>query len=178
MQKVLIYDQTIIKNEVFELKDSDVNTDILGLILGSGEDVFDLKVDTLHLVPRTTCQTDFRIILKDKATCTLKGLIKIAKEAHQTDAFLTIKSFLLSEEAEVVTEPSLEIEANDVKASHSASSGPPDPEQIFYLKSRGLTDEQAEGLIVEGFMGELTNKIENDNLRKRVQNRLEVFLKT
>jgi len=176
MQKVLIYNQTIKQHKVFEFSNPGENTEILGIVLGSGREHFDLKIDAVHTAPLTTCRTDFRIILQDKSSCTLKGVIRIAKNTHQVDAFLNIKSLLLSETASVVTEPSLEIEANDVKASHSASVGQVDSQQVLYLNSRGLTRRQAETLILEGFLTEIVEKIKDARMKKDIEEKIRIFL--
>lgn len=175
MQKVFFFDGSVSKNEVIELNKPDSNSEILGIIVGDNSDTFDLQLQTLHLAPRTTARTDIRVVLKDQAVCNLKGLIKIVPEAHQTDAFLTIKGLLLSDEAKLETIPSLEIEANDVKASHSASSGPPDPEQVFYLTSRGLSQNQAVQLLVEGFLGEVVERVKDDKMRRKIERSIKYF---
>jgi len=175
MQKALFLDKSATIAEQIKFSKTDSEDEILGIILGDNSDVFDLQIQTLHTVARTLARTDIRVVLKDQAVCNLRGLIKITPEAHQTDAFLTIKGLLLSDEAKLEAIPSLEIEANDVKASHSASSGPPDPEQIFYLTSRGLSREQALQLITEGFLGEVVERIKDDRIRAKIERRIKEF---
>jgi Fe-S cluster assembly protein SufD len=82
----------------------------------------------------------------------LSGLIRIAREAQDTDDFLELRVLTLDEAARATAEPKLEIEANQVKASHAASVGPVDPEQILYLESRGLTSERAVALLVDSWL--------------------------
>lgn len=87
------------------------------------------------------------------AKLTIKGVIKIAKEAQETEAFLEMRVLLVDSTAYAKADPELEIEANNVKASHAASIGQIDPEQVMYLMSRGLSMEDAKSTIINGFLG-------------------------
>ncbi|HBO11112.1 TPA: hypothetical protein DD448_04175 [Candidatus Collierbacteria bacterium] len=83
----------------------------------------------------------------------IRGVIKIAKKAQETENFLEMRGLMLSSTSQVMAEPELEIEANNVKASHAASVGPVDSEQIGYLRSRGLSEAEAIDKIVLGWLG-------------------------
>lgn len=172
MQKIFFLDEPGEVSEVLELKNSNSKSEVLGIIFGKGTDVIKVNLITSHLQACTSCITDFRVVLYDQAKCVIKGLIKIAPNANQTNAFLSIKSVLLSDKCQIVTEPSLEIEANDVKASHSASSGPIDSEQIFYLQSRGLDEKLSQQMLVEGFVQEVIDKIEDDKIRQDISRKI------
>lgn len=178
MQKIFFYDQTVDSKEQVVMDKPDSSCDVLGFILGDGSSEIKLNLETLYLAPRTTAKTDFRILLKDQASCKITGMIKIGKKANKTDAYLTIKSLLLSDQAKIITEPALEIEANDVKASHSASSGPPSEEQIFYLSSRGLTREQAINLLATGFLNEVVERIIDTKTRDEVEKKVARFFQS
>jgi Fe-S cluster assembly protein SufD len=112
---------------------------------------------TLHVVGHhTTEQTRGRVtihgVVGAGATLTVTGMIKIEKQAQHTDDFLEIRILLLDKTAHATAEPKLEIEADDVKASHAASVGKIDEEQVLYLMSRGLDKARAEEEIVRGFL--------------------------
>lgn len=142
--------------------------DIIGLFLGSGDDVLHLKLDTTHAAPNTRGRTEFKAVLAGRARLDFNGMIKIMKDAQGSNDFLQQDSLLLSQDAKANSVPGLEIEANEVKASHGATAKPVDPEQKFYLMSRGLSEEQAEAMIVSGFIVPILNKIMNLGLRTSV----------
>ncbi|MBI3559193.1 SufD family Fe-S cluster assembly protein [Candidatus Gottesmanbacteria bacterium] len=174
-QKILFFKEGLTKEEV-SLEENG-NLDILGIVLGQKDDRFDIDLTTNYLKPNSAGKTEIRIVLKDHAVCNFKGLLKIGKQAHQTKAFLSIKTLLLSDGAKIETIPSLEIEANDVAAGHAATVGRPEEEQIFYLTSRGLTKIQAKNLLTEGFLGEIVNKIADDKIRTSLWTALQRSLK-
>ncbi|MBI2984895.1 MAG: SufD family Fe-S cluster assembly protein [Candidatus Kerfeldbacteria bacterium] len=143
--------------------------EIIGLFLGHGDDVLNLKLDTTHAAPRTRGRTEFRAVLADRAQLEFNGMIKILKGAQGSNDFLQQDSLLLSSDAKANAVPGLEIEANEVKASHGATAKPVDPEQKFYLMSRGLSEEQAERMIVQGFLSMLIKKIDDRGWRDKIQ---------
>ena len=79
------------------------------------------------------------------------GMIRVSPEAQYTDAYQTNRNLLLDPSAEANSLPGLEILANDVKCSHGATSGQIDDEQLFYMRSRGITEQLARQLLVFGF---------------------------
>lgn len=123
-----------------------------GMVIGAGEQQPTMNIDIHHEAPGTTANVVFRGVLTDTAKQDWKGMIKIAKGAQGTNSWLEDRTLLLSPKARAHAIPSLEIEANDVHASHAATVGKLDPTSVFYLMSRGLDRSQAEELIVEGFL--------------------------
>lgn len=97
-------------------------------------------------------ETEIRAVVEDGGNLKLKGKILIQKDAFGANAFLRFKVLLLGKNARVEVDPELEILTNDVKASHAASVGQVDPEQLFYLMSRGCGRQKAIELIVEAFL--------------------------
>ena len=116
----------------------------------AGDYVLNVLAD--HQVGNTFGRMRIRGIAKNGARVTITGKIKIDKSAQGVDDFLDIRVLILDEKSQATVEPQLEIEANNVKASHAATVGQIDEEQLFYLESRGLDKKRAEGLIVEGFL--------------------------
>ncbi len=142
--------------------------DVIGLFLGTGDDVLNLKLDTTHAAPNTRGRTEFKAVLAGKSSLEFYGMIKILKDAQGSIDFLQQDSLLLSEDAKANAVPGLEIEANEVKASHGATAKPVDPEQKFYLMSRGLSEKQSEAMIVSGFLETLLKKIPDETVRGNV----------
>ena len=101
------------------------------------------------------------------------GMIKILKDAQNSNDFLQQDSLMLSQDAKANAIPGLEIEANEVKASHGATAKPVDPEQKFYLMSRGLSEEQAEAMVVTGFLARTIEKIPDEKLRRVILQAVE-----
>ncbi|MEK7637426.1 MAG: SufD family Fe-S cluster assembly protein [Patescibacteria group bacterium] len=134
--------------------------DIIGLFLGRGDDVLNLKLDTTHAAPNTRGRTEFKAVLAGKSSLEFNGMIKILKNAQNSNDFLQQDSLLLSADAKAKAIPGLEIEANEVKASHGATAKPVDPAQKFYLMSRGLSEAQAEAMIVQGFVTAILSKLD------------------
>lgn len=142
--------------------------DIIGLFLGHGADTLNLKIDTTHAAPNTRGRTEFKAVLAGQSSLEFDGMIKILKAAQGSNDFLQQDSLLLSDEAKANAVPGLEIEANDVKASHGATAKPVDPEQKFYLMSRGLSVEQAEAMVVRGFINTILGKIADRQWQQKI----------
>lgn len=111
-----------------------------------------LRVVADHLVRGTTGRIVVRAVVGVGARVELDGMIKIRREAQETDDFLELRVLMLGEDGWVRAEPRLEIEADNVKASHAASVGQVEKEQILYLMSRGLNENQAVDEIIKGFL--------------------------
>jgi len=141
-----------LRQREFVLIEPGAEVEVIGLFLGQADDHLDIKIKTVHAAPNTKGRINFRSVLSGRAQFDFHGLIRINPGAQNSDDFLEQRSILLSPEAKATTIPALEIEANDVKASHAATAGPVDPEQKFYLMARGLTESQAEGIIMAGFI--------------------------
>lgn len=113
---------------------------------------YELRVVAEHTAPDTEGRVTMRAVAGKGSLVKLFGMIKIGKRAQRTNDFLELRILTLDKSARGVVVPELEIEANNVKASHAASVGQVDGEQLQYLMSRGLKKAEAEDLIVEGFL--------------------------
>lgn len=125
----------------------------LGIVDARAEGEYELTVVASHTVPGTKGRVTVRAVCGEKSSVKLKGIIRIAKEAQETDDFLELRVLTLGPRSRAVVEPELEIKANNVKASHGASVGGIDPQQLLYLESRGLSEKEAEEQIVLGWLG-------------------------
>ncbi|MDH3610606.1 MAG: Fe-S cluster assembly protein SufD [Nitrosopumilus sp.] len=129
------------------------------VIFGNKEQSFDIQTDVNHEAPSTEARVVEKSILRNKSKSLFKGMIRIKENAAKSNSFLSGRSILLDKDAKSDAIPGLEIFTNDVKATHSASVAQIDEEQIFYLKTRCLSHEEAERTIVEGFLEPLSRKM-------------------
>jgi Fe-S cluster assembly protein SufD len=112
-------------------------------------------------------------VLTGRSTAVWKGNIIVDPGAQKTDAFQESRNLLLSKRAHADAIPGLEIQANDVRCTHAAAVAQVDPEQLFYLRSRGLREEVAKRLVIEGFLSALVERFEQGPVRERLGAALE-----
>ena len=135
-----------------------------------------------HAAENCVSNLAFRGILNDRASSVWRGMIKVDPGAQQTDGFQECRNLLLTKRAHADAIPGLEILANDVRCTHAAAVAQIDPDQLFYLRSRGLGDAAARRLVIEGFLAELVERFgdEDSPLRDAVADaltaRLELIL--
>ena len=129
------------------------------VIFGNNEQSFDIQTNVNHESPSTDGRVVEKSILRNKSKSLFKGMIRIKEKATKSNSFLSGRSILLDKDAKSDSIPGLEIFTNDVKATHSASVAQIDEEQIFYLRTRCLTKEEAERTIIEGFLEPLSRKM-------------------
>ena len=129
------------------------------VVFGNNEQSFDIQTNVNHESPATEGRVVEKSILRNKSKSLFKGMIRIKENASKSNSFLSGRSILLDKDAKSDAIPGLEIFTNDVKATHSASVAQIDEEQIFYLKTRCLSHEEAERTIVEGFLEPLSRKM-------------------
>jgi Fe-S cluster assembly protein SufD len=134
-----------------------------------------LDFDTLqeHAAPDTTSDLAFRGILADRSSAVWRGMIKVDPGAQRTDAFQESRNLLLSKRAHADAIPGLEILANDVRCTHAAAIAQIDREQLFYLRSHGLSEADAQRLVIEGFLQALVERFEEGPVREAVGAALE-----
>jgi Fe-S cluster assembly protein SufD len=134
-----------------------------------------LDFDTLqeHAAPDTTSDLAFRGILADRSSAVWRGMIKVDPGAQRTDAFQESRNLLLSKRAHADAIPGLEILANDVRCTHAAAIAQIDPDQLFYLRSRGLPEGISKRLVIEGFMAELIQRFEEGPVRDALRGAIE-----
>ncbi|MFC1730179.1 Fe-S cluster assembly protein SufD [candidate division KSB1 bacterium] len=143
--------------------------DLKGFIGGHKRQHFDHFTLQDHRAPYTFSNNDFKVMVDGRARSAFRGRIRIKSDAPHSEAYQENKNMLLSEKARVESTPELEINQDEVKCSHGATIGPPDESQMFYLKSRGISDEEAIRLIVEGFMEASIRQV-NGKLRDSLRN--------
>ncbi|MCH9611167.1 MAG: hypothetical protein S4CHLAM81_14560 [Chlamydiales bacterium] len=112
-----------------------------------------------HAAENTLSSQKFKAVVDEGERASFEGKIYVERHAQKTQAYQLSQSLLLSPDAKAYSKPNLEIFADDVKASHGATVGQIDPEEIFYLQSRGISKESAKALLIEGFVQEILNEL-------------------
>ncbi len=146
---------------------------VTGAYAGAGTQHLDYDTTQEHAAAHTTSDLAFRGVLADRATAVWRGMIRVDRGAQQTDAFQENRNLLLSTQAHADAIPGLEIEADDVRCTHAAAVAQLDPDQLFYLRSRGLPEATAKSLVVEGFVGDLLHRAPEGVARERLAETLE-----
>jgi Fe-S cluster assembly protein SufD len=126
-----------------------------------------------HMAPHTTSDLLYKAGLKGKSRIVWKGMIRVEKDAQRTDAYQKNDNLVLSHTARADSIPGLEIEANDVRCTHGATAGRVDEEMIFYAQARGIPQETAIRLIVEGFFANVYDRITIDPVRESLRHAVE-----
>jgi len=144
--------------------------------LGIATQVQEFRTFQDHIVGRTKSELVFKGAVADQARSVYSGLIHMRKGARRADASQTNRNLVLSEGAHADSVPNLDIEENDVHCSHASAVGPIDPEQRFYLESRGIPPEVAERLILLGFFDDLLSKVNNPGCATYIRRDVEFRL--
>ncbi len=138
--------------------------ELQGLYLAGDKQLLDYHLDVHHGLPHCTSREHFKGIVHGKGKAVFDGLVYVAKDAQHTDAEMSNRNLILSQNAEVDTKPQLEIYADDVKCSHGTTVGQIDPNSLFYLRSRGIPETLARRMLCLGFAGEIIDALGNDAL--------------
>ena len=144
-------------------------TELVGVFFADNDQRFAMHTLSDHAAIATNAETMVKGVLTDKSRVEFEGLIRVRPKAQQTASFLSDHTLLLSNECRAESIPSLEIGANEVSASHGATTGQIDEEQLFYLMVRGIAREEAERIIVQGFFEPVLQRIPLENLRVRLR---------
>jgi Fe-S cluster assembly protein SufD len=139
-----------------------------GLYLTRGEQLADHHMIVEHAQPHCASHEYFNGILDDKSKGVFHGRIYVHPLAQKTDAKQTNKNLLLSDDATADTKPQLEIYADDVKCTHGATIGQLDDESIFYLRSRGLSENTARRMLIHAFAGEIIARVKHEAVREQL----------
>ena len=153
---------------------------VTGAYATHGRQHIDFDTTQEHAAPNTTSDLAFRGVLLGRSSAVWKGNIIVDPGAQKTDAFQESRNLLLSKHAHADAIPGLEIQANDVRCTHAAAVAQVDPEQLFYLRSRGLDEASAKRLVIEGFLAALVERFEQGPVREvladALEHRLELVL--
>ena len=131
-----------------------------------GERQIDQRTLQDHAAPRASSDLLYLNSLDDATRTIFAGLIKVEPGAHKTDAYQKVRNLMLSDQAEANSMPGLEIQADDVRCTHGATSGEISEDELFYMQARGIRKADGRRLIVNGFFQSLLDRLESESLRK------------
>ncbi len=137
-----------------------------GVNLLNGKQHADTTLFMDHAVPNGVSREVFRAVVDDRGHSVFQGRIIVRPHAQKTDAKMMTRALLLSDDAEADNKPELEIFADDVTCGHGATTGALDESLLFYLRARGLSEKEAQSLLIQAFVGEAIESIVNDDLRE------------
>jgi Fe-S cluster assembly protein SufD len=137
-----------------------------GVNLLNGKQHADTTLFMDHAVPNCSSREIFRAVVDDSGHSVFQGRIVVRPHAQKTDAKMMTRALLLSDDAEADNKPELEIFADDVTCGHGATTGALDESLLFYLRARGLSEKEAQALLIQAFVGEAIESIVNDDLRE------------
>lgn len=158
------------------LTEKNINCSFYGINLLRGAQHGDTTIVMEHQAPHGQSNQFYRSVLDDQARGVFQGKVHVHQAAQKTDGYQLSNALLLSEGAEMDTKPELEIYADDVKCSHGATTGQLDDDVLFYMRSRGMNEDMARGLMIESFVAEVAEKIEDDAMRDTVMTKVKTWL--
>ena len=138
------------------------------LFMTKGKKVYNGNAESHHLAPNTMSELQTKGVLKDHSRALSRGLVKMGNDSRGSSGHQRQDSLLLSGQAEADAIPKLEIENHDVKCSHGTTIGEPDKEKLFYMMSRGLSEEEAKMKIIEGYFSPVIERVVDESLKKRI----------
>jgi len=160
---------SFVKNEIHcNLLESFSSCFVNALMLLSNQQHHELKTNINHKDVHCKSSQLVKSVLLDKSNGTYQGKIYVTKDAQKTDGYQLSKALVLSENSAFNSKPELEIYADDVKCSHGSTTGNIDQNSIFYLMSRGLSKEQANKMLIEGFLNEAIETITEPNIQSLI----------
>ena len=157
------------RNDITAVLDGEnARSTLSGLYLLDGDEHVDNHTLIEHARPDCSSHEFYKGVLADRATGVFRGKIHVHREAQKTDAYQSNQNLLLSDDAEITSKPQLEIYADDVKCSHGSTTGQLNEEALFYLRARGIGQEEAAGILTRAFVGEILDGIPLDPVRDRL----------
>ncbi len=154
---------------VVKLAEAGASCDLNGLFVASGRQHIDHHTRIDHAAPHCTSREQYRTVLDGRAHGVFNGKIVVAEGAVKTDSAQSNGNLLLSKNAEIDTKPELEIYNDDVKCAHGVTVGQLDENQLFYLKSRGLSETEARQLLTFAFADEILTAMDNNAIRRFIE---------
>jgi Fe-S cluster assembly protein SufD len=157
---------SVTRNQVFVRFDGEgIVANLRGINLLQGRQHADNTLVIEHIAPGCQSREVFKSVLDDESRGVFQGKIVVQPSAQKTDARMSSNALLLSEEAEADNKPELEIFADDVQCGHGATAGALNPDLLFYMKSRGVPQKEAEALMIAAFVGEAIEGVEQEPIR-------------
>ncbi|WP_336037102.1 Fe-S cluster assembly protein SufD [Halobacterium yunchengense] len=160
-----------------ELRGDASETKIVGAFFGHDDQHFDLDSKVWHRAEHTTADLVTRGVIDDRARSVYEGVQDVGRDAWDTSSYQRENTLMLSDESEADASPKLIINNHDTEASHSATVGQVDDEDLFYMRNRGLDEQTATNMLVEGFFVPVLDEVEVDELREDLEERISERLR-
>lgn len=144
-------------------------SDMLSVNIASDEQMIDQRTFQDHAKPNATSDLLYQNALTGKGRTVFSGVIRVEPGAHKTDAYQKVRNIVLSDDAEANSMPGLEIEADDVRCTHGATTAQIDDRELFYLQARGIRPEVARKLLVMGFFNTVLDRLPDEKLRGHIE---------
>ena len=160
-------DGGIVRNEVHALFSGEgARLDISGVFLGRARQHIDTTLVVDHAVPGCVSRELFKGVLTDRARGVFQGKVIVRPDAQKSDGKQMAQALMLSADAEFDSKPELEIYADDVICGHGSTAAELDEDLLFYMRTRGIPPEEARALLIESFIGEAIDKVEDERVRE------------
>jgi len=159
----------LVRNNLnIEVEGQNCETYLNGVVIAKDKQVVDNHTFVNQLVPHCMSDEKYKYILDDKSTGTFNGRVVVQPNAQKINAFQDNGNILLSDYAKINAKPELEIYADDVKCSHGSTTGQLDDDALFYLQARGISKNKARHLLVQAFVSDVFNQIDDDKLNQLI----------
>ncbi|MGM9774091.1 MAG: Fe-S cluster assembly protein SufD [Candidatus Egerieousia sp.] len=173
MNNITLHEGCVTNNITAVLGGEEAECNLNGLYLADGEKVVNTQINILHAVPNCRSNQLFKGILGGNSKSDFGGEIIVATDAQGTEAYQANNNLLVSDGARALSQPHLVIYADDVKCSHGSTIGTVGDEEMFYMRSRGISEAEARVLQQQAFAGTVLEKISNPELRERLSSLVE-----
>ncbi len=154
------------------LEGPEAEVELYGVMMARESGSVRVRTALRHNAPHCRSNQQVRGVASERGYGLYDGLVYVAPDAQKTEAYQQSRNLLLSPEARIQTQPQLEIYADDVKCSHGATVGQMNEEQIYYMRQRGLSEEDARRLSLSGFVGEIVGHIDDEALRAEFEEKV------
>lgn len=141
------------------------HTELNGFYAADGERQQDFSTTVRHMLPNCTSDELYKGVAAERSKAIFNGKVYVARDAQKTNAYQSNKNILLSDEALIRSKPELEIYADDVKCSHGSTTGQTDNKSLFYLRSRGIREKEAQKMLMLAFAGDVLERISHEDIR-------------
>lgn len=152
-----------------DLLQENARAEINAAYIMNGWATLDTTTDVEHIAPRTQSEQLIKGVVGGEARGVFQGKIRIVKDAQETEGRQLHRALLLSDTAEIDVKPELEIYADNVKCSHGAACGELDANQLFYMRSRGIGEDEARQILIDAYLLEVINRIDNEEVKEWVR---------
>ena len=160
----------LVRNDlVSDLNGQGAETNFYGLFFGQGRQHVDNHTKVNHNAPLTFSNENYKGILDDRAHGVFNGKVYVKRDSQKIEGFQSNQNLLLSDRAQIDAKPELEIYADDVKCSHGTTTGQLDEDAIYALRTRGIDEATARGLLTLAFAGEVLEQVALDAIAERVE---------